>query len=139
MRLRSMWRRILDAVMSLSRVRRRTLPDLVAHGVKAWKIVEIESYIAHAKRQIDQVERRLLKGETIPQEEKLFSIFEPHTRWISKGKAWVSGGARGFRSASSRTGTASSCTTRSCGRAVTWIMPCRWSRLPRRGFPTSVG
>ena len=64
-----------------------TLPDLVAHGVKAWKIVEIESYIAHAKRQIDQVERRLLKGETIPQEEKVFSIFEPHTRWISKGKA----------------------------------------------------
>ena len=72
-----------------------TLPDLVAHGVKAWKIVEIESYIAHAKRQIDQVERRLLKGETIPQDEKLFSIFEPHTRWISKGKAGVSGGARG--------------------------------------------
>ena len=31
--------------------------------------------------------RRLLKGEAIPHEEKVFSIFEPHTRWISKGKA----------------------------------------------------
>ena len=39
------------------------------------------------KRQIDQVERRLVKGETIPHEEKLFSIFEEHTRWIMKGKA----------------------------------------------------
>ena len=64
-----------------------SLADLVSHGVKAWEIVEIEGYIAHAKRQIEQIERRLLKGETIPQDEKVFSIFEPHTRWISKGKA----------------------------------------------------
>ena len=36
---------------------------------------------------MDQVERRLLKGETIPHGEKVFSIFEPHTRWVAKGKA----------------------------------------------------
>ncbi len=60
---------------------------LVAGGVKAWTIVEIDSMIAHAKRRIDQVERRLLQGETIPRSEKVFSIFEPHTRWIAKGKA----------------------------------------------------
>ena len=36
---------------------------------------------------IGQVDRRLLKGKTIPHDEKVFSIFEPHTRWISKGKA----------------------------------------------------
>ena len=41
--------------------------------------------IAHARRQMDQVERRLLKGETIAHDEKVFSIFEEHTR--SKGKA----------------------------------------------------
>ena len=29
----------------------------------------------------------MLEGETIPHEEKLFSLFEPHTRWIMKGKA----------------------------------------------------
>ena len=38
------------------------------------------------KKHIDLVDRRLIKGETIPSEEKLFSIFEPHTEWISKGK-----------------------------------------------------
>ena len=47
----------------------------------------IEGFIAHARRQMDQVERRLLLGETIPHEEKVFSIFEPHTRWVSKCKA----------------------------------------------------
>ncbi len=50
-------------------------------------IWQIDRWLEHAWRQLDQVERRLLKGETIPQEEKVFSIFEEHTRWISKGKA----------------------------------------------------
>ena len=46
----------------------------------------IEGLVAHARRQIDQVERRLLR-ERPPHEEKVFSIFEEHTRWVSKGKA----------------------------------------------------
>ena len=37
-------------------------------------------------KHLDLVERRLLKEETIPAAEKLFSIFEPHTEWIQKGK-----------------------------------------------------
>lgn len=38
------------------------------------------------EKHIDLIERRLVKGETIPQGEKVFSVFEPHTEWISKGK-----------------------------------------------------
>ena len=53
----------------------------------AAQCVVIQGFIAHARRQMDQVERRLLQDETIPHEEKVFSIFEEHTRWISKGKA----------------------------------------------------
>ncbi len=49
----------------------------------------IEEYIRHAERQIDQVRRRVVLDEKIPHEEKVFSIFEPHTEWISKGKAGV--------------------------------------------------
>ena len=63
------------------------LPDLVANGASEYGIIPILEWLAHARRQIDQVERRLLKGETIPHGEKLFSLFEKHTRWISKGKA----------------------------------------------------
>jgi hypothetical protein len=37
-------------------------------------------------KQLDLVERRLLQGQTIPHEEKVFSLFEPHTEWIKKGK-----------------------------------------------------
>ena len=49
----------------------------------------LDGYIAHAERQIDQIRRRVLLGERIPHAEKVFSIFEPHTEWISKGKAGV--------------------------------------------------
>ena len=49
----------------------------------------LDDYIAHAERQIDQIRRRVLLGERIPHAEKVFSIFEPHTEWISKGKAGV--------------------------------------------------
>ena len=56
-------------------------------GVEAAACESIQGFIAHALRQIDQVERRLLRDEMIPHEEKVFSIFEAHTRWVSKGKA----------------------------------------------------
>jgi len=49
----------------------------------------LDGYVVHAVRQIDQIHRRVIKGETIPAAEKVFSIFEPHTEWISKGKAGV--------------------------------------------------
>lgn len=49
----------------------------------------IERYIAHAQRQISQTKRRVLNDEKIPHGEKVFSVFEEHTEWISKGKAGV--------------------------------------------------
>lgn len=53
------------------------------------KAIEIEGYLNHGYRQVDQIRRRVLYSETIPHEEKVFSIFEEHTEWISKGKAGV--------------------------------------------------
>lgn len=47
---------------------------------------ELKRYCDFVKKFIDQIERRLLKGETIPAAEKIFSIFEQHTEWITKGK-----------------------------------------------------
>jgi len=49
----------------------------------------LDAYMAHAERQIDQIRRRVLRDETIPHGEKVFSIFQPHTEWIVKGKAGV--------------------------------------------------
>jgi hypothetical protein len=53
------------------------------------RLISIEEYIRHAERQIDQIRRRVVFDEKIPHKEKVFSIFEPHTEWISKGKAGV--------------------------------------------------
>ena len=53
------------------------------------RIENLKSYINHACRQIDQIQQRVLQGEKIPHDEKVFSIFQPHTEWISKGKAGV--------------------------------------------------
>ena len=64
-----------------------TLGALAGKGVPASELGCIRGYVGHARRQMAQVQRRLLKGETIAHEEKVFSIFEGHTRWVSKGKA----------------------------------------------------
>ena len=58
----------------------------------AWDVVkklEIEGFMQHADRQIDQIKRRVIEGDVIAHEDKVFSIFEPHTEWINKGKAGV--------------------------------------------------
>lgn len=47
----------------------------------------LDQFIELIDKHIDLVDRRLLKGEKIPHEEKLFSIFEEYTEWISKGKS----------------------------------------------------
>lgn len=41
----------------------------------------------HLIGHIDLVERRLIRKEKIPHEEKVFSLFEPHTELIKKGKS----------------------------------------------------
>ncbi|VAW10656.1 hypothetical protein MNBD_BACTEROID03-2667 [hydrothermal vent metagenome] len=51
--------------------------------------IELEYYSTILVKHIDLVERRLLKGETIPHSEKIFSLVEPRTKWINKGKAGV--------------------------------------------------
>ncbi len=49
-------------------------------------IKSLQHYKDYVTKFTDQIERRLLKGEVIPAEEKVYSIFEEHTEWISKGK-----------------------------------------------------
>ena len=49
----------------------------------------MQRFIDHGWRQIDQIRRRVIEDERIPHEEKVFSVFEEHTEWVSKGKAGV--------------------------------------------------
>jgi hypothetical protein len=49
-------------------------------------ILQLEHFKVLMEMHINLVERRLLKGEKISHNEKLFSIFETYTEWITKGK-----------------------------------------------------
>lgn len=49
-------------------------------------MADLDRYTAYALKMIDLTHRRLIKDEVIPAGEKFYSIFEPHTEWITKGK-----------------------------------------------------
>ncbi len=78
----------LQQAQQLIEKSQQTLRAMV-HLENLQAVEQIHHYIQHAERQIDQVNRRVLNGEVIPHEEKVFSIFEEHTEWVSKGKAGV--------------------------------------------------
>ena len=78
-------RRLMDLATTVVNRAEEDLKKCKPHKNKE----KVESFLVHAKRQIDQIDRRVLKGEVIPAEEKVYSVFEPHTEWISKGKAGV--------------------------------------------------
>ena len=46
------------------------------------RVAEVRAYLL--KRVVEQTERRVFDGETVPASEKVVSLFEPHTD-ISKG------------------------------------------------------
>jgi IS5 family transposase len=47
---------------------------------------DIARYCGLGERVIDQARRRVLDGEQVPNAEKIYSIFEPHTDLIKRGK-----------------------------------------------------
>ena len=55
---------------------RDTLKDIVLAEVF---LSELDTFMQHAVRQIDQIDRRVLQDQTIPHDEKVFSLFQLHT------------------------------------------------------------
>jgi hypothetical protein len=80
----------LDWATALVERAHRQLEELEKiEGIDKDKILKIKDFMNHARRQIDQIDRRVIQGKKIPHPEKVFSIFKPYTEWISKGKAGV--------------------------------------------------
>ena len=73
----------LDVVSSFLERSRETIAQLSSEALPveqlASRLALIEYYMGHAAHQIDLIERRVLGGEVIPHEEKIFSIFERHS------------------------------------------------------------
>lgn len=60
---------------------------LWAHAQAEALVEEIVHFHALGERVLDQTRRRVLGGESVPNDEKLFSLFEPHTELLKRGKA----------------------------------------------------
>src|SRR5260370_7695338 len=70
----------------LQRTRKVKSQDPVTEVVIDELRKEIEHYSQLGKRGIHQTRRRVLEGEQVPTAEKVYSIFEPHTDLIKRGK-----------------------------------------------------
>ena len=75
---------IMERALESIKPYRRSNPTIEA------MVEQIIQFCDDAKTLIGQIKRRCFKGETIPHEEKIFSLFERHTEWIVKGKAGIS-------------------------------------------------
>ncbi len=51
------------------------------------RIADIKVFVERTEQVCGTARRRVLEGEKVPNEEKLFSIFEPHTQLYRRGKA----------------------------------------------------
>lgn len=60
----------------------------VMHHLTVQSIIQsVEQYSSLGQRVILQTRRRVIKGESVPNDEKLFSVFESHTELLKRGKA----------------------------------------------------
>jgi len=73
----------------VDKIRQTCLCLPTADIIARLRVEEVMAYIFHAERQIDQIRTRVVHGESIAHHQKVFSLFEQHTEWISKGKAGV--------------------------------------------------
>lgn len=58
---------------------------LAAHA--EYLVEQLVHYGELGARVVDQTNRRVMQNEKVPNEDKLFSIFEPHTELLKRGKA----------------------------------------------------
>jgi IS5 family transposase len=75
-----------SARLALLQTRKARGKDLIADLAIAETRKEIVHFCGLGARVIDQTRRRVLNGEQVPAAEKLYSIFEPHTDLIKRGK-----------------------------------------------------
>ena len=73
-----------QVVQKAARVKRI---DVAAGAMVQQLCQQITEYCRLGDRVIDQTRRRVIDGEQVPAEEKVYSIFEPHTDLIKRGKA----------------------------------------------------
>jgi IS5 family transposase len=73
------------ATAALANIEAYDAPDPVLSAMRGSYIQDIKHFLGLTKQVITQTIRRVLNGEQVPADEKVVSIFEPHTNIIEKG------------------------------------------------------
>jgi IS5 family transposase len=91
-RLKQPYRELLelaDTLLTRAETRRETVRKYgTGGGAEALALdKDLETFLQRTRHVCNLARRRVLQGETIPNHEKLFSIFETHTQLYKRGKA----------------------------------------------------
>lgn len=86
---KKIYRRLVDTTRASLQQGQEVLAVLKAEtSIQADRLRNrLETFLLRAQQVIDQTVRRVFGGEKVPVQDKLFSIFEPHTDLIKRGKA----------------------------------------------------
>jgi len=77
----------VDAIVVQLRLRMERTTDAAAYSQLENLAGELRHYVSLTRRVVCQASERVLEGRKVPNEEKLFSIFEEHTELLIRGKA----------------------------------------------------
>ena len=86
-------RELLDALRSRRTSARRTKQEHLENvstengSGGLLDLATLETFITRTQQVCDVARRRVIHGEKVPNDEKLFSLFEPHTQLYKRGKA----------------------------------------------------
>jgi IS5 family transposase len=83
-KVKSAYRELIHRVCWIHGVGREVCRKTFSAG---YDVPQLEHYLPLVARIAEQATRRVLQGETVPPDEKLYSLFEEHTELIKRGKA----------------------------------------------------
>jgi len=83
-KVKSAYRQLIDRVRWIHAIGQEVS---VQAGCCGYLIDELEHYLPLVEQIIDQADKRVLQGISLPADEKLYSLFEEHTELIKRGKA----------------------------------------------------
>ncbi len=87
-RLKTAYQKLLKLATKIIARARELCGKLSGFDVETMaRIAEITTFIERSEHVMDTARRRVIDGETVPNEDKLFSVFEPHTQLYKRGKA----------------------------------------------------
>jgi len=89
-RMKETYRELLQKAQSITQRARELCVTLALPNASAADVFgpnTLQAFIARTERVMDTATRRIVNNETVPNSDKLFSIFEPHTQLYKRGKA----------------------------------------------------